>query len=200
MITLHIKEKGHLIEIPGMPSFRTPATVDISKGDIRTIVGYLKVCDIQDYEIIASNDSGKEVYSSRDFSTVTKVVEKRKKPQKKDKALEKRMDKLERMIQSLHDKSDGDSGKNEEQTTNQMEQFQKNVLDAIKQISVGGSNVTETERKGKHNINDEEEPAPFIPDIDTEGMKLKSQGDHKTIKKEEGSDDAADALSKLLNK
>ncbi len=201
MIKLNIKERGHLIEIPGIPSFRTPATIDISKGDIRSIVGYLKVCDIRDYEIIASNDSGKEVYSSKDFSTTeTRVVEKRKKPQKKNKALEKRMDKLEKMIQSLHDKSDGDSGKNEEQTTNQMEQFQKNVLDAIKGISTGGQNVTETERKSKHNIIDDEEPAPFIPDIDTEGMKLKSQGDHKTIKKEEGSDDTADALSKLLNK
>lgn len=201
MITLIIKEKGHLIEIPGMPSFRTPATIDISKGDIRTIVGYLKVCDIQDYEIIASNNSGKEVYSARDFNTTTtRVVEKQKKPIKKDKTLEKRMDKLERMIQGLYNKPPDDSGKNEEQTTKQIEQFQNTVLDAIKKISVGGPNVTETEGKSKHNIIDEEEPAPFIPDIDTEGMKLKSQGDHKTIKKEEGSDDAADALSKLLNK
>ena len=199
MITLIIKEKGHLIEIPGMPSFRTPATVDISKGDIRTIVGYLKVCAIQDYEIIASNDSGSEVYSARDFNTTqTKVVEKIKKPHKKDKALEKRMDKLEKLIQGLYEKSDGDSDKNGEQTTKQMEQFQNNVLDALKKISVGGQNVTETEREGKHNIIDEEEPEPFIPDIDTEGMKLKSQGDHKTVKKDEGSDDAADALSKLL--
>ncbi len=198
MIKLIIKEKGHLIEIPGMQSFRTPATVDISKTDIRTIVGYLRVCNINDYEIIASNDNEQEVYRAKDFNPTKKVIPKADVPKKDTKVLEKRIGKLEKMIQDLHQKSENDSGKNEEQTTNQMEQFQNNILDAIKKMGSGGRNVTETERKSKHDIIDEDEVAPFIPEIDTEGMKLRGDGEHKTVKKEEGSDDAADALSKLL--
>jgi hypothetical protein len=78
-----------------------------------------------------------------------------------------------------------------------MEQFQKNILDAIKNINTGGgSNVEETKRGKRDSLDDE--PAPFIPDIDIDGMKLKSQGDHKTIKKEGNADEDADALSKLL--
>jgi hypothetical protein len=197
MITLHIKEKGHLVEIPGMPSFRTPATVDISKGDIRSIVGYLKVCDISDYEIIASNNDTREVYRAKDFNTTTKVVEKKKKIKNPTKKLENRIDRIEKMLKNISDKPSGDSGKKLEQTTKQMEQFQNTILDAIKNINTGGSsNVNKTERRERDSL--EDEPAPFIPDIDTNGMKLKSQGDHKTIKKEGNADEDADALSKLL--
>lgn len=200
MITLHIKEKGHLIEIPGMNSFRTPATIDVSNRDIRTIVGYLKVCDINDYEIIASNKSGSESYTAKDFNATPsqrRAVPKKKKEKNPDKALEKRMNRMEKMIEKLHEKSSGDLSKKEEQTTNQMEQFQKTMLDAIKNISVGKRSEA-NEKKTKDSIDDD--PAPFIPDIDTKGMKIKSQGDHKSVKKEKGSDDLADALSKLLNK
>jgi O6-methylguanine-DNA--protein-cysteine methyltransferase len=196
MITLNIKEKGHLLEIPGLKPFRTPAKVDISKGDIRTIVGHLKVCDITDYEIIASAEGSTEVYRSKDFDAKpAKVVAKIQKV-KPDKQMEKRIKKLENMVLKLSEKPKDDSSKNVEQTTNQTEQFQKQILDAIKNLPMGGgSSEKETERKGKHDL---DEPAPFIPDIDTEGMKLRGQGEHKTVKKEEGAEDAADALSKLL--
>lgn len=197
MITLVIKEKGHLIDIPGIQQFRTPATIDISKGDIRTIVGYLKVCDINDYEIIASNNEEKEVYRAKDFNVQPpKAIEKKKVEKIKDNSLEKRIDRIEQMIQRLYEKTSNDSGKKVEQTTNQMEQFQRQMLDAIKNIRIGDS------KKDLGNTRDdfEDDISPFIPDIDTEGMKIRSQGTHKTIKKEESSDDAVDALSKLLNK
>jgi len=197
MITLNIREKGHLLEIPGLKSFRTPAKVDISKGDIRTIVGHLKVCDITDYEIVASNDGATEVYKPKDFNTIQPKVVKKIIHKKSDKKLEKRLIQLEKMVLELSKKPVDDSPKNVEQTTNQTEQFQKQILDAIKNINVGGgSNDQSLERKGKKQIDDE--PAPFIPEIDTEGMKLKNQGDHKIVKKDKGSNDAADALSKLL--
>jgi hypothetical protein len=194
MIILNIRERGHLIEIPGMASFRTPATVDISMGDIRTIIGHLKVCDITDYEITASNDNGaKEVYNAKDFSTKkskTKVKQKVKKP---DKKLENRIDRIEKMIETLYKNSADDSPKKIEQKTNDTEQVQKQILNAIKNLNIGD---------GVKEIQDAEDAvAPFIPEIDTEGMKLRSQGNIKTIKKDMGdTDDAADALSKLLNK
>lgn len=194
MIILNIRERGHLIEIPGMASFRTPATVDISKGDIRTIIGHLKVCDITDYEITASNDNGsKEIYNSKDFSTAKSKTKVKQKVKKSDKKLENRIDRIEKMIETLYKKSADDSPKNIEQKTNDTEQVQKQILNAIKNLNIGD---------GVKEIQDaEDDVAPFIPEIDTEGMKLRSQGNIKTIKKDmEDTDDAADALSKLLNK
>ena len=197
MITLNIRERGHFIDMPGVAPFRTPAKIDISKGDIRTIIGYLKVCDITDYEIIASNDSGlKEKYTSKDFNTdePKKVVKNKKK--KPDKVLENRLDRLEKMIEMMNEKSNNDSPKKVEQTTNQMEQFQKQVLEAIKSI-----NIKNIDSKSIMDDLEEESVKPFIPEIDVEGMTLKGGGEHKTIKEDKGGrDDAADALSKLLNK
>ena len=183
------------MEIPGLKPFRTPAKVDISKGDIRTIVGHLKVCDITDYEIVASNEGSTEVYRPKDFNTIQPTVVKKIKQEKPDKKLEKRINQLEKMVLELSKKPVDDSPKNVEQTTNQTEQFQKQILDAIKNLNVGGG-VNEDRRKITEES--EDEVAPFIPEIDIEGMKLKNQGEHKTVKKEKGSDDAADALSKLL--
>ena len=197
MITLNIKEPGHLIDIAGMKPFRTPARVDISKGDVRTIVGYLKVCNITDYEIVASNQGITEVYEPKDFEgQKTRVVEKIKPKDKTNQKLIKRINRLEEAIKEMKEKPVGDSPKKEEQTTNQTELLQAQILDAIKNLNVGGGS-NEKGSKGKKE-RDVDEPEPFIPDIDIEGMKLKGQGDHKTVKKEKGSDDAADALSKLL--
>lgn len=189
MIILKIKEKGHLVDIPNIPPFRTPAEIDISKGDIRTIVGYLKVCDIKDYEIIATNENEREVYKSEDFNPPKKV-------KKGDgKKLEKRIDKMEKIISSLYEKTSNDSNRNEEQITNQMIEFQKQVLDAIKNINPGShSGVTQETKE----VDLSEYVEPFIPEIDIEGMKIRSQGKHKTMKKDSDTDGAADALSKLL--
>lgn len=194
MITLNIRERGHLIEIPGMAAFRTPAIIDISRGDIKTIVGYLKICDINDYEIIANNNKGvTERYNAKDFSTDGPKVKKKKDPNP-NKAMVKRMDRIEKMIAGLYEKSSGDSPKNTEQNTNQIEMFQKQILDTLKHLNTGGS---------MDSVKDEleEEVEPYIPDIDIEGMKLNTQGNTKVIKtNKDDTDDAADALSKLLNK
>lgn len=193
MITLIIKEKGHLIEIPGMTPFRTPAKVDISKGDIRTIVGYLKVCSINDYEIFATNQGNTEKYSAKDFNPDKPKKAVKKKVVKPDKKLNERMDRMEKMIEKLYENSENDSGKKVEQKTNQTEMFQKQILETLKHLGKGGVDGTETD------IEEEEDVAPFIPEIDVEGMKLNTQGNTKTIKKDrEDTDDAADALSKIL--
>lgn len=192
MIILNIKERGHLIEIPGMASFRTPATVDISKGDMRTIVGHLKICDIHDYEIIASDGRGiEEKYNSKDFSTTDN--KEKNKNKKRNKKVEQRIDRMEKMIEALYNKSNDESNKNVEQKTNDLEQFQKSVLDTLKNITL--NHVSDKTIKEEL---EEESVAPFIPDIDTDGMKIRSQGKHKTMKKDSDTDDAADALSKLL--
>jgi O6-methylguanine-DNA--protein-cysteine methyltransferase len=192
MITLTIKEKGHLIEIPGMSPFRTPAKIDISKGDIRSIVGYLKVCSINDYEIVATDSDGQtEKYNARDFNTDTpkKVV---KNVQKTDKRLTERIDRLEKVIEKLSKDSKDDSPKKVEQNTNQFEIMQRQILDAIRNASFGGGTDQKT-------ISKEDDVAPFIPKIDVKGMKINSQGNTKTVKKDRtDTDDAADALSKLL--
>ncbi len=193
MIILNIREKGHLIEIPGMASFRTPAKVDIYKGDVRTIVGYLNICHITDYDIVASKDGSREVYNSKDFNPIQTQVKKKVKQKQPDKKMEKRMQRMEQMLEKLSEKSGDDSPKNVEQTTNEMERFRKDMLDAINNI-----NLIKVSQKTVMEELDDEQPAPFIPEIDTKGMKLRSHGKHKTIKKDGNTDDAADALSKLL--
>jgi len=195
MIKLHIREKGHLIEIPGIPSFRTPAVIDISKGDIRTIVGHLKVCDITDYEIIATNPGGeREKYNAKDFDTNKQKIQK----QKPDKKLVNRMDRMEKMIEKLLETSKNDSGKKIEQNINGLDTFRDDVLNAIKDIKIsGGSGGSKEERK----TIDDEAVAPFIPEFNLDDMKINSQGNTKTVKKDRSDNDsAADALSKLLNK
>jgi len=193
MIILRIKEKGHLIDIPNRPPFRTPAEIDISKGDIRAIVGYLKVYNIQDYEIIASTKDTKEIYKAEDFNPPKKkAIEKAKKKPKQNKKLEKRVDRMEKILEKLYEKTSDDSGKNVEQI-NDLEQFRKDILGAINKINV----VNVPEKTVSEEVEDES-VQPFIPEIDTEGMKIRSQGKHKTLKRDTDTDDAADALSKLL--
>ena len=113
-----------------------------------------------------------------------------------NKKVEQRIDRMEKMIEALYNKSNDDSTKKVEQKTNDLEQFQKEMLDAIKNIRV--ANVSEKTVSEELKEEEADDVAPFIPDIDTEGMKIRSQGKHKTMKKDSDTDDAADALSKLL--
>ena len=51
MIILKVKQKGHVVDIPGVASFRTPAEVDISNAEINLVIFSLKNCGIDDFEI-----------------------------------------------------------------------------------------------------------------------------------------------------
>jgi hypothetical protein len=83
MILLKIKTPGHLISIPGLPIFRTPAEVDVSKIDIRVVHMYLVTAGIDEYEIVAeTKKGGKEVYKRDDFDEVKYSIKRKPKDDK----------------------------------------------------------------------------------------------------------------------
>lgn len=187
MIILKIKKPGYTIAIPGLSPSRSPVEVDISKLDIRVVAMYLKSADISEYEIIADIGKGsKEVYTKKDFE----IREKSKsEPYKKE--VNKRFNKLEKMLSTLLIREAGKSSLEKEQITNKL-----NNLEKLLQKKLTTSFLNNT-------INNEpevEELDSFIPDINVSDLSIKSKG-VKTIKQDSDDlEDAADILSGLIKK
>ena len=195
MLTLRIKSKGQMVQLPGSAPFRTPATIDVSKMKIRNLIGYLRQAAIEDYEIVATSDKGvREVYKKSDFDL----------PQKKDqdseskykKEIDKRFNKLEKLIQRLVDNQDSKNTSNKEQTIDdKLNRIEKLLEQKVVREVVYTKNITD----GKVPDIEELEEERFIPSIEIDDMKLSSSS-IKTIEKgkKDDVDDAADSLSKLL--
>lgn len=190
MITLRVREKGHLIEIPGVTPFRTPADIDISRIEIRKVIGHLQVCGITDYQIVAVDKEGKkETYNQEDF--VPKKKKKKVDPYKKQ--IESRFDKLEKMIMTLLTREKkGNEDLNKEQITEKLEQLER----ISKEILSKRPDVIYKDSKGRKKVKEEER---FIPNVDIKDLKLKSSS-VKSLKQDqkEEIDNAADSLSELL--
>ena len=62
MITLKlkIKDKGLMVEIPGLPPTRTPADIDISKLDLNLVITNLRKHGINNYKIVSVIGDGIE--------------------------------------------------------------------------------------------------------------------------------------------
>jgi hypothetical protein len=194
MINLIIKEKGHLVEIPGMAPFRTPATIDISRIDIRKVIGHLKVNGIKNYRVVAEDGSGAtEVYTDKDFSP-QKKKKKTVDPYKKE--IDSRFNKLEKMISMLLTKETRNDDQNKEQITeklNELEQLSKEILKRKPEKVIYRDTKGQTWEKDK-----DEEVARFIPEADITDMKLTSSSVKSVKQEKDDIDDAADSLSKLL--
>lgn len=193
MITLKVKEKGHLLEIPGLAPFRTPANIDVSRIGIRNVIGHLQVNGITDYEIIAVSPQGdKEVYKQEDFEPEKKKTKKKVDPYRKQ--IEGRFDKLEKMISMLFNREmKGKEDSNKEQITEKLERLEKISEEILKNHKVKGIIYHDVKKR------DEDVEDSFIPEIDIDSLKLRSSS-VKSVKQDqkEEIDDAADSLSKLL--
>jgi len=194
MITLKIREKGHLVEIPGIAPFRTPADIDISKIEIRKVIGHLQVCGITDYEITAVSPKGDtEIYNQEDFSPKKKkkkVID----PFKKE--IESRFDRLENMLMSLFTREKkGNDEKNKEQITEKLDRLERLSEKLLK----SKSNVVYRDFKEKIIDEEDDEQLAFIPDIDISDLKLKSSS-VKSVKQDQMDElnDVANSLSELL--
>ena len=192
MITLRVMEKGHLIEIPGVAPFRTPADIDVSRIEIRTVIGHLQVCGISQYEIVAVNEKGhREVYREKDFAPEKK---KKKKIDPYRKQIESRFDKLEKMISMLfHREVKGNENSNKEQITEKLNQLERMSQEILKKQKGNGLIYQKIKER------DGEDDIAFIPEVDIDSLKLKSSSVRslKQDQKEE-IDNAAKSLSKLL--
>lgn len=192
MIVLHIREKGQLIELPGLAPFRTPAKIDISTIDIRKVIGHLKVNGIKNYKVIAEDKKGKkEVYTAKDFST----DQKKKKSDLYKKEINDRFNKLEKMLSLLLEKEDRNDNRNEEQITEKLNRLEKLSKEILKREP---KTVTTKDKVSGQKWDDDEEVSRFIPEVDIEDMELKSSS-VKSVKEEKKElKDNADALSKFL--
>lgn len=171
MLTLQVTEKGHCIEIPGIPAVRSPANIDITKIDLSLVISVLRKYGIENYKIVSLSETGeKKIFTRRDF------VEKNKEDlifyQRK---MDRRIEKMESMISRL------------------LEKNEVNQVVKVEQITKSKYIEGETEPKI------EELEDIFIPNIDVGGMEVKGETSKTSIKRGKGDvDDSADLLSRII--
>ncbi|HUU87797.1 MAG TPA: hypothetical protein VMX17_08600 [Candidatus Glassbacteria bacterium] len=191
MITLKIKDAGHTVAIPGLQVVRTPVTLDISKLDIRVVSMYLKTSGIDKYEIVAKTPQGlKEIYTNKDFD----IVEPRKSEPKED--LNKKFEKLEKMMEILLSRGVGNIIPDREQINNKLDILENLLKDGIQFVD-------KTPARRKIVKGDElkiEELDSFIPEVDIGDMKLSSDNIKKVKKDDDSLEDSADMLSGLMRR
>jgi len=194
MLTLRIKSKGQMVQLPGVAPFRTPATMDVSKMKVRNLIGYLTASGIEDYEIVATSDKGVvEVYKKADFDLLKKKEDDPNIGYKKN--IDKRFNKLEKLIGKLISKQDSQKTTNKEQTID-------DKLNRIERLLEESSvrQVVYTKTEGEKDVKIEELEDAFIPEVDVSDMKMSSSG-AKIL--EQDSDDiegSANLLSGLTKK
>jgi len=187
LIILKVKQKGHLVDIPGVASFRTPAEVDISNAEINLVIFSLKNCGIDDFEITTKEEKKKTIKKDK--------TELSKKEKMKEVMMEERFNRLERMIANLSQKSASEKNIPEEQITNKLndlEVLSKRILEKeiVRQIV-----YTDKDKRDDPIVEELYEEA-FIPKIDISEMKMKGSST-ETIGTLDDVDESADALSKL---
>lgn len=191
-LKLNVKERGHLIEIPGLPAFRSPAKVDITNIKLQLVLTTLKNLGIKDYEITSKDDKEEIINTRKGFGgkEVTKNTS--------DELLKinERFDKLEKILSLLSEK-DSKNTIPEEQITkklNSLELLTKKILEkeSVKEIIY-------SDKKSEPIVEELEDS--FIPDIDISDLKMK--GETSKIKVEgdvDEAEEAAELLSRLGGK
>ena len=184
MLILKIKDKGLFLDIPGVSPTRTPAEIDISKCDLSLVTSYLRKNGINDYQI----------FSVTHIEKKTKEVKEIKDPTFDKKDISKRFTRLEKMVEKLIKKDQGNDTSNKEQITNKLQVLEELTRQLLRQPQ---NSTTIIESKEEPDI--EELDKKFIPDINVSKMKLK--GKAKTIKQDKMDlDDSVDLLSRIIGK
>jgi len=179
MITLKIRERGHMIEIPGISPFRTPADVNITHISIPLAISVLSSQGIEKFEIVSDIRGKEQVLTEKDF----------KESEDDNSKMNGRLKNLEGMLKKLLKKEASDLSSNQEQINDKLEKLEL-LSNAILESS-GHRPYSETEPHI-------EELDTFIPEIDIEGITMKGKSGKKVFKKDEDDiDESADLLSSL---
>jgi hypothetical protein len=192
MLKLKIKKKGLVINIPGVPQFRSPAEIDITKLDLKMVINYLKSNSIADYEILSATDTGKiDIYIKEDFDAIENRL-------KREKDLESRFNKLEKMLSLLINRTTGDAPQDSEQITKKLERLENLIQNIPKSNTTIIHKLTDPKVE---KLSDEPDEDAYIPDIDISDMKM-SSGSYKEMenKSKKEVDSSADLLAGLLRK
>lgn len=192
MITLIIKEKGHMINIPGIAPFRTPAKIDVSHVKLNLILGSLKNVGINDYEIVAKEDKEEITYTKEDFELPKKTGESSAELNK----INERFNRIEGILKNLLKKSSSEKTSSEEQITNKLndlEELSKRILEkeAVREIV-----YTSSKEKSKRPVVEDLDDELYIPNIYIDDMELKGSASEK-IGEVDDAEEAADMLSRL---
>lgn len=192
MITLVVKEKGHMVNIPGIAPFRTPAKIDVSHTKLNLIIGALNNVGVKDYEIVVKEDKEEVVYTKEDFELPKKTA---KSSQALDK-INERFNKIESILKNLLKNSSSKKTSSEEQITNKLnalEELSKRILEkeSVQEI-VYTSSKDKTNRPLIEDLDDD----LYVPNIYIDDMELKGSAS-KTIGEVDDAEEAADMLSRL---
>jgi hypothetical protein len=191
MVILKIKDRGLFIDIPGASPTRSPAEIDISKCNLTQIDVYLRKMGVKEYEIISRK---KEKIKIKKNVTRTPKNHKSRNP-KKDPNND-RIDRLEKMMEALLEKSLADNPTNSEQITNKLDKLEKLTQKiAEKETTVVEKSIEPPIKKAK--LKTKSKDSTFVPKIDTSGMKIKSTSKQK-VKQELDVDDNVDLLSRIM--
>ena len=191
MIILKVKQKGHLLTIPGVAPFRTPATVEITSVKLNMVIASLHNSGISDYEIIAKEDQKEVVYTKKDFELPVK----KEQEQSDQDLVGERLDKIEKMLMELA-KKERRKSTNKEQTINKLDQLEELSRKILEKESVREIVYTSSKESGEGPIVEDLDDELFVPDIDIADMKLKGSSS-EVIGTLDDVDEAADALSQL---
>lgn len=184
MIILKIKDSGYTISIPGLTTVRSPVEIDISRVKIKPTILYLKSIGVLRYEIVEKNNILPDL-------SETKVMYKQG-----DDYLETgdRLDNIESMLKTLLENNNNDTDFKLSHITKKLEKIE----DSIK----NKRSYKIHEKMFQEKIEEDpeiEELESFIPDVDIDEMKIKS--DVKSFKKDfQSAEEAADLLSLLRTK
>lgn len=190
MITLMVKQKGHLLNIPGIAPFRTPAKVDITNTKLHLVVSALHNAGIDYYEIIAKKDKKEIVYTKEDFEP--------KKEKKTDNSakINARFNRIENLLFQLVQKKPSRKGISEEQITNKLKTLEELSQRILEKEIVREIVYTSSQKGGEIPLIEELDENTFIPSIDISDMELKGTTS-KTVGTIDDVDEVAKALSQL---
>jgi len=182
-LKLKIEDKGFVIDIPGIPSTRTPALIDITKANLNNVITTLRKNGINNYKIYSINEE--------DVTKPTEtIITKSKEIYNDQKDINKRFNRLEKMIEKLLlMKSESKITINEEQITNKLEKLEELTR------SIAASR--------KEGVADDKEPVievmenMFVPEVDVDGMSIKGSTGKVLGEKDEDIDEAIDLLSSM---
>jgi hypothetical protein len=187
-----VKDRGHMVMIPGLAQFRTPAQIDISHVKIRLVISSLYNSGITDFEIVAKEDKHEVVYTKDDFE----LPKKDNKTEPNLDKIDKRFNKIERMLQKLVKKADGNKNLPGEQITNKLNALEELSKRILEKESVREIVYTSTTEKSKSPIVEDLDEELYIPEIDIDDMELMGSVSEK-IGEVEDVEEAADVLSRL---
>lgn len=177
-VKLIIREKGRYVELPGVPPFRSPAKVDVTKIKLSLLVQALHSCGVSNYELISS-DHKEETNLEEDF----KFPEKNE----NNNRLSKKLDGVTDLLVKLISKGSGKKVNNSEQITNRLNRIESMLKQGVKNIHVSNEDPVLEEP------NDQ-----YIPEIDVSEMQIKGKTSDVVDQRNEKEIDAAvDLLSSL---